>query len=228
LYPEIIILEEASLELVPKKYWGHESCKLFESRFGVPPESQILDDNFHHEIIEKLPRKEKRGRPDIVHFALLDIMSTPAYQESIIRPIIHTVNNETILVGDRVRLPRTELRFNGVMSKVLRKEQGVTEKNLFEDSGERESRELLKSLDPGEVVCLTTQGVLKDLRNFVSSHKVEKQSTTAWIVGGFARGHFTEEVKGLASNLISISDHRLAAHVVTARLSYELERSKMV
>jgi rRNA small subunit pseudouridine methyltransferase Nep1 len=227
LHRDIIILEEASLELVPKKYWAYESCKLFESRFGVPPESQILDDNFHHEIIEKLPRKEKRGRPDVVHFALLDVMSTPAYQENIIQPIIHTINNETILVGERVRVPRTELRFNGVMSKILRSQQGIAEKNLFQDDGEKETRELLKSLDADEVFCLTSQGVLKDLRNFVSSHKGEKTSATAWIVGGFARGHFAEEVKGLASDLISISDRPLAAHVVTARLSYELERSKM-
>jgi len=226
LHPDVIILEEASLELVPKKYWSYESCKLFEYRFGVPPESQILDDNFHHEIVEKLPRKEKRGRPDIVHFALMDIVSTPAYQESIIRPIIHTVNDETILVGDRVRIPRTELRFSGVMSKILRKQHGVAEKNLFEESGVRKTRELLKSLELDEVICLTSQGMLRDLRHYVASHIGDK-SSTAWIVGGFARGHFTEELKGLANDLISISDRPLAAHVVTARLSYELERSKM-
>ena len=113
------------------------------------------------------------------------------------------------------------------MSKVLRKQQGVAEKKLFEDSGEKETREILKSLGQDQMFCLTTQGVLKDLRDFVSSHKDGKRTTTVWMVGGFARGHFTEEVKGLANDLISISDHPLAAHVVTARLSYELERSKM-
>ena len=93
-----------------------------EARFGVPPQSQILDDNFHHKIIATIPENEKRGRPDIVHFALLDIVSTPAYKMDLIRPIIRTINGEVIVVKKGVRLPRTELRFYGVMSKILRNE----------------------------------------------------------------------------------------------------------
>ena len=108
MHPHAIILEEASLELVPKRFWGHESCKIVEARFGVPPQSQILDDNFHHKIIATIPNSEKRGRPDIVHFALLDIVSTPAYWLDLIRPIIRTINGEIIIVKKGVRLPRTE------------------------------------------------------------------------------------------------------------------------
>lgn len=218
-----VILEEASLELVPKKYWSHESCKLFESRFGIPPEKQILDDNYHHEIVERLPDREKRGRPDVVHFALLDITSTPAYEAGLIRPIIHTVNNEVIVVKDRVRLPRTVLRFNGVMSKILRNEIGPSEKDLFENRGTESLKQFIPSLEPDGVFCLTTQGVLKDLREFVLAINAEKRKSV-WIIGGFARGHFIEEVKALADDLLSISDRPLPAHVVTARLSYEIER----
>ena len=226
--PHTIILEEASLELVPKKFWTHQSCRRFELMFGIPPENQILDDNFHHEIIEKLPRREKRGRPDIVHFALLDVMSTPAYQDKFIQPIVHTLNDDVIAIKDRVRLPRTEMRFNGVMSKILRRELGAAEKNLFEDITVQATRELLKSLNPSEIVCLSTQGVLSDLQKYVSILKSPNNlETHVWMVGGFARGHFNEEVKGLANEMISISDRPLAAHVVTARLSYEIERSKM-
>ncbi len=227
LPPHTIILEEASLELVPKKFWMHESCKLYETRFGIPPEDQILDDNFHHEIIEKLPGREKRGRPDIVHFALLDIMSTPAYQDKQIRPILHTMNNVTILIADGVRLPRTEPRFLGVMSKILRNESGPLEKKFFEVIHDQEVKSLLQVVDHDEICCLTSEGILIDLPNFVSAKAGEgKRKSLAWIVGGFARGHFKEEVKTLANDLIAISDRPLAAHVVTARLSYELERSK--
>jgi rRNA small subunit pseudouridine methyltransferase Nep1 len=228
LYPHAIIIEEASLELVPKKFWNHESCKLFESRFGVPPENQILDDNFHHEIVEKLPLTEKRGRPDIVHFALLEIMSTPAYMENKIRPIIHTVNDETILVEDGVRIPRTELRFVGVMSKILRHQSGEPEKKLFRLVPSQDIQGLLKTLSPEKVLGLTTQGNLRDLREVMGVQITGRHRTIAWIVGGFPRGHFSEKVKGLANDLISISDRPLAAHVVTARLSYEIERSEFL
>src|SRR5579864_5248010 len=106
-----IILEEASLEVVPKRFWNDEACREVQERFGVPPEAQILDRNYHSRIVRRLGNPEKRGRPDIVHFALLDITSTPAYQEGCVQPIIHTINDQTIFVKPGVRLPRTEQRF---------------------------------------------------------------------------------------------------------------------
>ena len=114
-----IILEEALLELVPEKFRKHDSCKLVENRFGIPPELQILDDNYHQQLIAKLSNREKRGRPDIVHFALLDITSTPAYMEGLVEVYVHTINNTTIKILSGVRLPRTFQRFCGVMAKVL-------------------------------------------------------------------------------------------------------------
>ncbi|MGI0090316.1 MAG: 16S rRNA methyltransferase, partial [Nitrososphaerales archaeon] len=127
-----IIIEEASLELVPQKFWNHVSCKHVESRFGVQPSKQLLDDNFHHAMITKLPNPEKRGRPDIVHIALLDITSTPAYFDGLVQVYIHTVGNSTIRINGGVRLPRTFQRFSGVISKILSNETDEQEKRLFE------------------------------------------------------------------------------------------------
>src|ERR1700733_1295192 len=100
MQPHTIILEESSLELVPKQFWSQESCRMAETRFGVSPQLQILDDNYHHKIVTSIPDSEKRGRPDIVHFALLDIVSTPAYQNGQIRPIIHTINGSVIVIKE--------------------------------------------------------------------------------------------------------------------------------
>jgi rRNA small subunit pseudouridine methyltransferase Nep1 len=224
MVPHVIILEEASLELVPKKYWSQESCKLYEARFGIPPGSQILDDNFHHDIVQKLHGKEKRGRPDIVHFALLDIVSTPAYFENLVRPVIHTRNDEVIVIKEGVHLPRTLPRFNGVMSKILQGEAGGKELDLFEFRQVQNTEDLIRSLGTRGVCCLTSQGIHRDLDKFVYEKSGSAgKGVQVWIVGGFARGHFKEHVKGLATDLVSISDHSLAAHVVTARLSFEIE-----
>jgi rRNA small subunit pseudouridine methyltransferase Nep1 len=229
LYSHSIILEEASLELVPKRFWNHEACKVVEARFGIPPKSQILDDNFHHKIIATIPKNEKRGRPDIVHFALLDIVSTPAYKMDLIRPIIRTINGEVIVVKKGVRLPRTELRFYGVMSKILRSEANPYGLQLFEYRDSQTMGELLHSLNPSKVSCLSTEGIRRDLNDVVSNltRKLPEKSCV-WVVGGFAHGHFSDEVKRLADDLISISSYSLPAHVVTARLSYEIERSQKI
>ena len=192
----------------------------------MPPSKQILDDNFHHEIVKKIPGGEKRGRPDIVHFALLDLISTPAYEEKLVRPVIHTINKDVILIADRVRLPRTELRFEGVMSKILRRDLGLDEKKFFGLHSAQSTGELIKFLKPRRIICLSTQGVPKDLSRMVAeSNSNVENSTCLWIVGGFARGHFSEETKSLADEIVSISRYHLAAHVITARLCYEIEQS---
>lgn len=225
MHPHIIVLEDSSLELLPKKYWRHKSTKLVETRFDIRPENQILDDNFHHAIVSELPNSDKRGRPDVVHFALLDIMSTPAYRMGLVQPIIHTVNNEVIWVADNVRPPRTELRFNGVMSEVLKEKK---ENGLFQNKGISGLEDLLKLISPYRVDCLTTQGILKDFKELDLNSNEARKQCRVWIVGGFARGHFSEETKALADNLVSISNQSLAAHVVTARLCYGIEKSQVV
>lgn len=219
-----IILEEASLELVPSKYKSHSSCRLVENRFGIPPAMQILDDNYHHQLMVKLSNREKRGRPDIVHFALLDITSTPAFMEGLVKVYLHTINNTTIKFLSGVRLPRTFERFCGVMAKLLSGKMEEKEKRLFEVRNEEATDQLVSSIDSERVVCLSTEGLPKDLLSFVRDFHSRDESAT-WIVGGFPHGHFGDEVKSLATDIISISKYSLAAHVVTGRLCFAIESS---
>jgi rRNA small subunit pseudouridine methyltransferase Nep1 len=221
----IVILEEASLETVPKRFWGDESCRKVQERFGIAPEAQILDDNYHSKIVRRLAQHEKRGRPDIVHFALLDITSTPAFQTELVQPIVHTINNESIFLKGRVRLPRTLERFNGVMSKVLRNKMDRDEQRLFSLEKEQSISNLIESLQPSRTICLSTEGILKKLPDILTTRENEDGSPTLWMVGGFARGHFSEDVKREADEIISISKLSLPAHVVTSRISYEIEES---
>ena len=217
-----IILNDSSLELVPKKYRGAKSCSLFEKRFGIPPEMQILDDNFHHDIVKSLPHREKRGRPDIVHFACLDVTSTPAYLDNLVRLFIHTINDETISVAQRVRLPRTELRFFGLMSKILSGRSGIAESELFKIDRKQTMSDLLRKIDPRRTILLTREGARKPLSTAVNE-AAKTDSETAWVIGGFARGHFDDKLKSLADEMITISELPLPAHVVTARLCYQIE-----
>lgn len=218
-----IVLEESSLEIVPKKYWHTRCCKDVQVRFGVMPQFQMLDDNFHHEIVNKLENPQKRGRPDIVHFALLDITSTPLYMNDKIQVVIHTIGEQTIKVGKHVRVPRTLQRFCGVISKVLTERQVQSEKNHFELKKNQSIKELLSSLSVDETILLSSKGIPADFSILTKETNSKKQST-AWVVGGFAHGNFKESSRNLFDRIVSISDSSLPAHVVTARLCYELER----
>lgn len=209
--------------MIPERFWKHSSCKLVEERFGIPPKFQILDDNYHHQLILKLGNQMKRGRPDVVHFALLDLTSTPAFLENLIDVYIHTLNNTTVKILPGARPPRTLQRFCGVMSKVLSGRSEDAESQLFEISNEQPIKKLVDNIDSDRVVSLSTEGVLSDLTTFLR-RTYENVERVTWIMGGFARGHFGEEVKIISSDMISISKYSLAAHVVAARLCFGIEK----
>jgi rRNA small subunit pseudouridine methyltransferase Nep1 len=228
LVENVVIIEQASLELLPTSVHKHKSAKAMESKFGIIPSRQILDDNFHHEAITHLEENEKRGRPDVLHFALLDITSTPLYATNKVSVVIHTWGNETIWLKEGVRVPRTLLRFNGLVSKILSNEVGKDESRLFNLRRSQLFDELLEEIRPSNVVSLTKIGKPTDLREFLSHDTgLLSQGKNAWIVGGFAFGHFQDKVIESSDHVISISSYPLPSHVVTARLTYELERALM-
>ena len=185
---------------------------------------QILDENYHHQIIRGLQNSDKRGRPDIVHLALLDISSTPAFIEELVEVYVHTVLNQTIKVKPGVRLPRTLHRFCGVLAKVLSGLADAKEDDLFELFKDETLLHLLSRVARSKVVCLTTEGRMTDILSYVKSLVVIPSNTT-WLVGGYAHGHFSEEAKAVSTDIISISKYHLPAHVVTGRLCFAIELS---
>lgn len=197
------------------------------NRFGVPPSMQILDFNFHNKIVSNLKvDREKRGRPDVVHFALLDATSTPVFEEGKLGAIIHTRDGHSIRIGSNTRLPRTLQRFCGVMAKLITGNYGEEERRLFDVVKSVSLSNLISSLSVNKVISLSSQGTRANLRQLVASQKIG--GDLAWIVGGFPHGHFKDEVLEISNEVVSISNRGLPAHVVTARLSYELEVSRII
>lgn len=219
----VLILEEASLELLPRRLRTHQSAKRIEQSFGVKPELQILDSNFHGPAMLNLEDREKRGRPDVAHFALLDATSTPLFSNGKVKVVIHSLSGTVITLKSGTRLPRTLNRFCGVMAKLLASKIGEAEEKLFEVSGKASFQELLASLEIEKTVSLTKLGTPSNLQEVVGTMSGSKR--TAWVVGGFAHGHFRPDVIANSEKIISISNASLTAHVVTARLCYALEKS---
>jgi rRNA small subunit pseudouridine methyltransferase Nep1 len=222
---QILIIEDASLQLLPVELRKSKDAKSVERLFGVKPEHQILDSNFHR--LEFLQKKNtlfsKSGRPDVVHFALLDATSTPLFQGGKLQVYIHTLEDVTIEVKRETRLPRTLPRFCGVMSKLLSGRYGPAEEQLFSIKGSQTFNELLVQLGINQAIALSRIGRLTDLNDYVQRILISND-IIAWIVGGFSIGHFEDETLEASNELISISKGSLPAHVVTARLCYEIER----
>jgi rRNA small subunit pseudouridine methyltransferase Nep1 len=183
---------------------------------------QILDQNFHSTVLASLDEREKRGRPDVVHLALLDAASTPLFQDGRLRLLLRTRQGFAIEVKTGTRLPRTLQRFCGVMAKLLSGRYGAEEERLFRVEKNQSFGTLIKAERVDKVISFSTLGSSYVLRDLIASEIIVNQNT-AWVIGGFGHGHFQRDVTELSDLVVSVSDRALPAHVVSARICYELE-----
>lgn len=223
-----LIIAEASLELVPKNLRNHSAVKAHAARLGRDPGETFLDRSYHHAAMKDDESFSKRGRPDILHFSMTAALASPLYMHNHMRVYISTIDNNSILIGERVRFPKSYSRFDGLMADLFRKKrlmsrngtnpllelnEGVSFKQLIDDI-----------IKPRQVIGFSTNGATSTLEKVVSEALSLNSLSCAFVVGGFPKGHFSETTTGKFTGLYNISKMRLEAHVVVARLIYECEK----
>ena len=213
------VLAEAALELVPKEIWSHPAVVGDAKRRGKKPGEMLLDRSFHHAAMAKLRDSEKRGRPDLVHVTLLNVTGTPLYLEGKVKVCVHMNPGDVIVVAERTRIPKNYLRFRGLIEKCLieRPADGLLSLHELTFSG------LLKERRPDKTFGLTVRGRQVDLEDL--GREVVAARNPAVVVGGFPHGHFSGEVEKALDETVRIDPRPLEAHVVAARVVYEVERA---
>ncbi len=76
-----LVIAESSLELVPKKIQTHSSVLSHCEKLGKKPSEILLDNSWHFAAMKGIKDEIKRGRPDLVHFSLLEACSIPIFFE---------------------------------------------------------------------------------------------------------------------------------------------------
>ncbi|HEU12835.1 MAG TPA: 16S rRNA methyltransferase, partial [Euryarchaeota archaeon] len=104
-----IVLADSELETVPKELWSHPSVSKQARRRGKRPGNMVLDSNFHHAAISRyFPGEEnRRGRPDIVQYFLLNTLESPLNIYGKLSVYVHTRKNQVIFVDPATRLPKS-------------------------------------------------------------------------------------------------------------------------
>jgi len=215
-----LIIAEAALETVPKTIAKHPSVVKHASKIDKPADEILLDRSYHHGAMLKLKDSWRRGRPDLVHFALLEATSTPLYQKNMLKVYVHTVANKVIFLNENVRLPKSYFRFEGLMEDLFRNKKVRSNNDLLIEVKDMEFCDLISMLTPTKVIGLSTIGAKS------SAEEIAKlvYSDTAIVVGGFPRGHFSKNVSSKINRTYSISDLALETHVAIARILYECEK----
>ena len=213
------VIAEAALELIPEPLWNDPSVRNDEKRRDLEAGGILLDRSVHHSAMLKLKDGYRRGRPDLVHLTLLSVTSTPLHQEGTARVYIHTIDDTVLEFGEGARPPKSYARFRNLMEKLLfeRPEDGLV--------GVRSSTlpQLLKGIGADHSVGLSVQGAPLRLETLAGDLSAVKHP--AVVVGGFPRGHFLPRDLKAFDKLARIDERALDAHVVAARVIYEVEKA---
>jgi rRNA small subunit pseudouridine methyltransferase Nep1 len=212
----VLVLVEAGLETVPAEISEHPAVRKFASRKGKKPTQVLLDRSYHHHAMKPLKNGHKRGRPDIVHFCLLEALGSPLNNEGLLEVYVSTLGGYTLEVNTQVRLPRVYERFKGVIEQLF--EKGVVEAETGDVllRLEKEPLEkLLARIKPSLKVLLSERG------SVMSSSEIGRlldSPRPAFMVGAFPHGDFTPETRRLADVEVSIWGRTLDAWTVVSRV----------
>jgi rRNA small subunit pseudouridine methyltransferase Nep1 len=221
-----LIFVDAALELVPPEIRTHPSVRRNAKRHGKPAEENLLDRSLHHFAMNRLPDNEKRGRPDIPHFCLLEAMGSPLNKSGALRVWINTQQGYTITVDPSTRPPRDYNRFKSLMEQLfVDKKSPATGKPLL-TLRKMSLGELIKELNLSKVIALSSHG---ENSSFEQVAKViVNERNPAVLIGAYPSGPFSDEVLNAADEVLSVYREPLEAWTVVSRVLYSVERASGV
>ena len=218
-----LILAEAALETVPRALWRHPAIRSYSRRRRKLPQCLLLDRSYHHAAMKRLEENEKRGRPDIVHFSLLEALGSPLNKEGLLQTYVHTIKNYVISVNPKTRLPRNYDRFLGLMEQLFKLGRVPSTGQILLKLEPKTLLQLVHNIAATHVIALSRRGLPQTLEKAVSRLSAEKMPVV--IIGAFPHGHFTEATTNLADEVICIDPEMLEAWTMTSRIIYEYERT---
>jgi len=216
-----LILAESALETIPPKVWRHPLIVKHSKKRGVHPSSIILDRSYHHKVMGLLDCPEKRGRPDIVHFALLEALGSPLNREGLLKVYVHTISDKVINIRSDTRLPRNYNRFVGLMEQLFEVGSVPPGEEPLLWIEDKDLKSLIEEISPSKVVGFSLEGAPSTIRDLIGGLK--NLENPAVIIGGFPHGSFNEETKSLFDEVYSVDREVLDASIIVSRVIYEYE-----
>jgi len=215
-----LVIAESALELVPKEMHRHNSVTASARRFNKKPSEILLDVSWHFAAMKGIKNEIKRGRPDLVHFSLLEACSIPLYFEDKLNVFVHTIDDKVISVGKNVRLPKSYHRFTGLVEKLYAIKEIKENNNTLLTLQDMSLGELIRKIDPEETIELSSKGVKSSYQKLAE----EIDNNTCLVIGGFSKGQFFDKNKEYFDKTIAVDKNPLEAHIIISRVLYECEK----
>ena len=215
------VLVEAALELAPEEIWRHPAVTAYAARRGKKPGEVLLDRSYHHAAMKALPGAHKRGRPDIAHFTLLEVLGSPLNKLGLLEIYVHTQSGHVIYIHPETRLPRVYERFKGLLEKLYVEPIVESSGKVLLKMERKKLKALIDELSPDLKLLLSERG--EKLRWRALAEKLTSARKPMVMLGGFPRGDFEEETRRLADMEVSLYPQPLEAWTAASRLLCILE-----
>jgi rRNA small subunit pseudouridine methyltransferase Nep1 len=195
-----MVFADAPVELVPTRLLSHPAVRKYAQRFNKG-KNILMDDSYHHSAMRTLTHWERRGRPDIVHFSLLQVLGSPLSREGKLAIYVHTTEERLITIAPQTRLPRNYSRFKGLMEQLLA-EKG-SKGSLINVREKVSFKTFVEGLDCGDAVLgFSKRGEHVKLSEIFSGRDLSENM--AIVIGAFPRGDFSQPVKESVKKMLSI------------------------
>ena len=227
----IFLLAESALELVPSSLTRHPQILHAAKLLRKNPENMLLDSTYHYKAIleSNLKFKHKRGRPDIIHRALLLIRDSLLSKYGLVDIYVHTIEDKIIVLCRDIRLPRNYIRFIGLMEKlfkdrVIMSNETSRKKKILMKIVKMSVNDFVKNINPSYILAFSRKGdltpQLKDLLKNILDDLRTKANTVRIlnIIGGFPHGHFSHNIYAMADKIVSLSKESLSTQYVICRI----------
>ena len=215
-----LVIAESALELVPLEMQRHNSVTASARRFNKKPSEILLDVSWHFAAMKGIKNEIKRGRPDLVHFSLLEACSIPLYFEDKLNVFVHTIDDKVISVGKNVRLPKSYHRFTGLVEKLYATKEIKEDNSPLLTLQNMSLGDLIRKIDPEQTIALSSKGVKSSYQKLAE----EIDNNTCLVIGGFSKGQFFDKNKEYFDKTIAVDKNPLEAHIIISRVLYECEK----
>ncbi|MDH2907252.1 MAG: ribosome biogenesis protein [Candidatus Nitrosotalea sp.] len=215
-----LVIAESALELVPLELQRHNSVTASAKRFSKKPSEILLDVSWHFAAMKGIKNEIKRGRPDLVHFSLLEACSIPLYFENKVNVFVHTIDDKVIFIGQNVRLPKSYHRFVGLVEKLYVTKEIKEDNNILLALKNMSFGDLIKKINPEQTIALSSKGIKNSYQKLAN----EIKDNTCLVIGGFSKGQFSDNISEYFDKTVSVDKNPLEAHIIISRVLYEYEK----
>jgi rRNA small subunit pseudouridine methyltransferase Nep1 len=216
-----LILVESALELVPSELKHHPSVVSHARKLGKYSSEILLDNSWHFAAMKGIKNEMKRGRPDLVHFSILEATTIPLYLQNKMKLYVHTIDDKVISFGQNVHIPKSYHRFEGVIEKLYQEKQIVANDAVLLEIKNQTFSELLDEINPSKVIGFSTNGISSSYEKIAT----EIPDNSCLVLGGFQKGHFSDLIENKINDLYSVGDESFEGHIVVSRILYEYEKT---